>query len=158
MFKSVPLADRFWANVNKSDGCWNWTACTQLGYGTIYACGHKSKRLWAHRVSWELHHGPVPDGLFVLHHCDNPSCVRPDHLFLGTTFDNVHDCMSKGRWPEAIRGESHANAKLTDDEVREIRSRYSTKDTSCTRLAAQYGVSRSLIWLIVRRMRWQHIE
>ena len=88
------LADRLWNRVRKGSSCWTWTGATQHGYGYI---GENGKILRTHRVSWTLHHGPIPDGLCVLHHCDNPPCVRPSHLFLGTHTDNMKDMVSKGR-------------------------------------------------------------
>lgn len=98
---SVPLADRFWSKVEKSDGCWRWTSTLQRGYGQIALCRQGAKRqtrVWAHRVAWELTHGrPVPAGLVICHRCDNPRCVNPDHLFLGTQQDNVRDAIQKGR-------------------------------------------------------------
>lgn len=87
--------DRFWSKVRKGDGCWEWTAwINSNGYGE-FTKDHKN--LKASRVSWILTYGPIPDGLFVCHHCDNPPCVRPDHLFLGTPLDNMRDMIAKGR-------------------------------------------------------------
>lgn len=92
------LAARFWAKVNKTPTCWLWTANRlPKGYGVINVGGRAGSQQLAHRVSWELHFGPIPDGLWVLHRCDNPPCVRPDHLFLGTVQDNVDDMVTKGR-------------------------------------------------------------
>lgn len=87
---------RFWAYVQPSTGCWQWNGPMreQDGYGFFTLGG---RRLSAHRVSWELHHGSIPDGFYICHHCDNPPCVRPDHLFLGTVRDNVDDMIAKGR-------------------------------------------------------------
>ena len=91
----IPPEKRFWMQVHKSSGCWVWVGNRiPQGYGTI---GVGGKPVRAHRYSWELHNGPIPDGLFVLHRCDNPPCVRPDHLFLGTALDNSRDCVDKGR-------------------------------------------------------------
>jgi hypothetical protein len=93
-------ADRFWAKVLRSDGCWLWSACVdEHGYGSFVRLQEDgSHRLeGAHRVAWELTHGPIPDGLRVCHHCDTPPCVRPDHLFLGTQADNMADMQRKGR-------------------------------------------------------------
>lgn len=88
--------ERFWHHVSKSDGCWEWTAHRlRRGYGQI-SITHRDKTS-AHRFSWELHFGKIPEGLFVCHKCDNPPCVRPDHLFLGTHQDNVRDRDLKGR-------------------------------------------------------------
>ena len=92
------LSERFWAKVEiiPFHGCWEWTASqNRLGYGLIH---EKRRMLKAHRVSWELHYGKViPAGLFVCHHCDNPGCVNPSHLFLGTNTDNLRDMSAKGR-------------------------------------------------------------
>lgn len=88
-------AEHFWARVLKTDGCWEWQAgCSSGGYGT-YAVKRWPHR--AHRVSYALTYGPIPPGMLVCHHCDNKRCVRPDHLFLGTTLDNVRDKLAKGR-------------------------------------------------------------
>ncbi len=93
------VAERFWAKVRKGEGCWLWVGAKQHnGYGYLHSGGHSIRKpLRAHRVSWELHNGPIPDGLRVLHSCDTPCCVNPAHLFLGTQSDNMKDCAAKGR-------------------------------------------------------------
>lgn len=89
------IEDRFWAKVDRGDGCWRWTAgCDSSGYGSLKT---GQTKVSAHRLSWQLHHGPVPPGQNVLHRCDNPRCVRPSHLFLGTQADNIADMLAKGR-------------------------------------------------------------
>lgn len=126
----APLADRFWAKVTKGPGCWLWTGCTSRGgYGYLSRGGRGGGNERAHRISWEINYGPIPAGQIVLHRCDTPSCVRPDHLRLGTQADNVADMIEKGRgkpWgpgnQSSQRGETHWKAKLTDEQVAEIRS------------------------------------
>jgi hypothetical protein len=115
------LADRFWAKVYKQEGdaCWLWTASKfRDGYGKFARGGHSAGMVRAHRVSWELHNGSITDGLFVLHDCDTPACVRPDHLFLGTAKDNVRDMIAKGR-QNFVRafGEAHSRTKISDIDI-----------------------------------------
>lgn len=112
-FTSLSMEKRFWDKVNKTDDCWNWTgAVINSGYGTFFIAkvNGVSRLKLAHRVAWELANGPIPEGLFVLHRCDNRRCVRPDHLFLGTAKDNTHDAMRKGRLkPPQPKKQSHCN-------------------------------------------------
>jgi len=97
--KAIPLTNRFWDKVQISDrnSCWIWTGTTPAGYGQIRGEPPKYKKLRAHRVSYELHFGPIPKNKLVCHTCDNPKCVNPDHLFLGTSLDNNRDMVKKGR-------------------------------------------------------------
>jgi hypothetical protein len=112
------LAVRFWAKVQKGPGCWLWTAYRNRdGYGQFRVGGRMSK---AHRVSWMLHFGPIPGGLDVLHRCDNPDCVNPSHLWLGTDADHTADKVAKGRQSRQ-KGEMHGQAKLCAAEVITIR-------------------------------------
>lgn len=116
--KSATAASRFWTKVAKGtdEECWNWIACTQLfGYGILRGDDGRATR--AHRFSWKLHNGPIPDSMCVCHHCDNPRCVNPAHLFLGTHNDNRQDCVRKGRGSYGI-----GRAKLGLDDVKQIKS------------------------------------
>ena len=139
----APLSTRFWAKVSRGESCWEWTASTfKSGYGKIN--GGK-RTLYAHRVSWEIHNGTVPDGLFVCHHCDNRKCVRPDHLFLGTAADNSLDAASKGR----------LGIKLTQRAANMIRKLSS--DGARTRcLASAFGVSATTIRVVRRGETWKY--
>ena len=115
---SDSLEERFWMKVDSGGECWEWTgACNPRGYGKI---GNKDKSAESHRVSWELHRGPVPDGLCVLHRCDNRKCVRPDHLFLGTNKENMDDKVAKGRQARP-KGEANGQAKLRESDILAIR-------------------------------------
>lgn len=129
--------------------CWIWTAATVCGYGCIgYGAGKIAK---AHRVSWELHNGPIPGGLCVLHHCDNPLCVNPDHLFLGTRKDNSDDMIAKGRDRKLPQpGESNGMAKLCAADVAFIRS----SAEGPVALGKLFGVHYRHIWAIRRGIRW----
>jgi hypothetical protein len=149
---SQDTLERFWDRVNKSDNCWVWTAGkTAAGYGCLR---RKQKLLLAHRVSWEFANGPIPDGLEVLHKCDNPSCVRPDHLFLGTQTDNMNDMVSKGRQK---KGTSDPNAKLTPEAVRAIIKERSN-GSSYSQLAKQFNISSATAYAVVKGRLWKWVE
>ncbi len=188
---------RFWAKVDKNGPtqlhmqtpCWVWTAYkNKTSYGMV---GLGSEKLLAHRVAWMVANGPIPHdgsghGICVCHHCDNPSCVNPLHLFLGSHTDNMRDKDRKNRGnrasgdkngarlhperlargdrhgsnthPEKRRlGETHGNAILTDAKVINIRTKYAAGGTSYRLLAEQFGVSRQLIHFIISRKTWKHL-
>lgn len=161
---------RFWSHVTKTESCWLWTGFIGPGgYGAIRANGRTRT---AHRLSWEINRGPIPRGLCVLHNCpggDTRHCVNPDHLWLGTHGDNNRDKQQKGRCPcgdqngarlhpeRRPRGTSHGSAKLLEADVLAIRKLYSTGTMLQREIAAQYGVSRATIQLIVTRKTWGHI-
>lgn len=148
--------DRFWAKVEKTDGCWNWKGAMNAGgYGSF---GVEGVTYLAHRLSWGMSNKTDPAGLYVCHRCDNPRCVRPDHLFLGTATDNVNDRDSKrrGRW-RGRPGTTNSLAKLTDDSVRKMRRRQSD-GASYTDLAREFGVTRMVAWRICQRRSWAHVE
>lgn len=146
---------RFWAQVSKvGSGCWEWTgARSSTGYGNFY-----DRRLWlTHRYSWVMANGEIPRGLCVLHACDNRSCVNPAHLFLGTKRENSRDMATKGRHRvPSLKGAAHGEAKLTDAAVLDIRRRVAAGELQ-KHLAAEYGVSISLVSLVVRRKAWPHL-
>lgn len=157
--------ERFWSHVNRvAGGCWPWQACNLRGYGrfTVRALG---RGFYAHRFAWELTHGPIPDGLHVLHRCDNPPCCNPDHLFLGTHLDNIADMIAKGRnatgdrhnsrtHPERLpRGENHKHAKLTAAQVEELRATPMKRGMQRA-FARRFGVSEGTISLVVNGKVW----
>jgi hypothetical protein len=147
-------AERFWTKVNKTEGCWEWTA--GLKKPELYGKFKLNKRtLLAHRVSYAMSHPLTIDLLehreiCVCHRCDNPRCVNPAHLFLGSISDNNKDKDDKGRGI-ACRGEKHSSSKLTENAVREIRTQYANGGITQKQLALEYGVSLSLISLIKLR-------
>lgn len=157
-FPPRPISERFWDKVEKTDTCWVWTAGKLWsGYGVISdAMGPVRKSIKAHRASWELHYGRIPEGMQVCHSCDNPPCVRPDHLFLGTAKDNVQDCISKSRRRLPI-GIKHKMHKLTPKAVKEIRERYSLGNVSQRSLADEFGVSQTVVGDAIRRVTWRHV-
>jgi plasmid maintenance system antidote protein VapI len=148
---------RFWARVEKTDGCWVWTGGpSKYAYGMVYGVsGVPGLSVRAHRFSYELEFGAIPDGLFVLHRCDNRRCVRPDHLFLGTHADNMADMVAKRRQAHN-RGELSPNAILTDAQVREILRLSRTMRQKA--IARMFGVNRATISSIISRASWKHIS
>jgi hypothetical protein len=148
--------DRFWEKIQKSeDGCWLWTGATNAkGYGKIQAGGRGEPYLTATHVVWAIHHGPVPPGMRVLHHCDVPRCCRIDHLFIGTPADNMRDKVEKGRH---IFGEAVPSSILTTEDVIEIRRRYEAGGVKMSELAAEHDVCTTAIQNLIRRRTWKHV-
>jgi HNH endonuclease len=158
-------ADRFWSKVKKTNSCWLWIGNHYHGwYGRVRICGRSEG---THRAAWILTYGPVPDGMWVLHKCDNPLCVRPNHLFLGTSKDNVADCVAKDRqfrgkrdnaylWK---RGEDHHSHKLIEADVRELRRLWESGEVSNkTALARRFGVDPSTVRSVLNRTNWAHVK
>lgn len=163
------MLDRFWAKVQKTPKCWNWIGANDGRYGQFYVFGFTVK---AHRFAYENFVGPIQPGFRVLHDCDNGLCVRPDHLFQGTQSDNLLDAVAKGRHrsgrsfgrsngthtkPESVRRGAAANAaKLTEDQVKEIR-RLHQDGLNYERLSERFGVRPGTISQIIRRKAWTHV-
>jgi hypothetical protein len=163
------MSGRFWEKVAKSDeGCWEWLGAISCGYGNFYWGGRAHK---AHRVSWEIHNGPIPDGVCVLHHCDNPRCVHPDHLYIGDKQDNARDREKRNRsnhatgerhgrytHPGQTRGSKNGRSKLTEQQVRELLNSHYKQGTCKAELARRYGVSDTTVCNIVSGKLWPHVE
>jgi hypothetical protein len=140
--KQIPFMD--YVSPEPNSGCWLWTgAMNRDGYGHAR---RDSKTQLAHRVSYQMHRGPIPEGMCVCHTCDEPSCVNPDHLWLGTHLDNVRDMNAKGRHHDAS-GEANGRAKLTIEKVREIRAKLANGQAR-KNIVTEYGISRSSVSLI----------
>jgi len=163
---TISQIESFWSKVEKSS-CWLWTAAkTEKGYGVFSVARRTFK---AHRISYELLHGPIPKDLCVLHRCDVSACVNPNHLFLGTRADNNADMLAKGRhiaggthcgdsstngmYP---KGSAHHNAKLTADLVREIRSARAA-GMSFAKLAKKYRLSTGYVFRLINRGTWRDV-
>lgn len=150
------IETRFWAKVRKAgtEECWVWGAYRNArGYGKF---GIGSVVYLAHRVSWRLANGPVPDGLCVCHHCDNPPCVNPAHLFLGSQSDNLQDMFRKSRARRAL-GERAPKAKLTESGVVRIRELRAGGRT-LREIARLYGITEGTVRAAVTGRTWRHIQ
>lgn len=142
---------RFWAKVDKNGACWLWTGAKgakESGYGQIWI----GKLRQAHRVSWELANGPIPDGLCVLHRCDIRACINPAHLVLGTNAENVADRNAKGR---QARGSKNGRAKIVEADIPMIR--YLVQRHSQRAVAAAYELGPTVVSEIFRRKSWNHV-
>ena len=153
----TPLHVRFAQYVNQQgpEDCWLWTGAQNgsNGYGAIYYNGRSRQ---AHRVAWELaNEQKIPDGMCVCHHCDNPLCVNPEHLFVGTHKENMLDMVKKSRHHH---GEEHTYSKLTAKEVIEIRKAYAKDNVTLRQVASKYDVSHQNISYIVRGEQWSHVD
>jgi hypothetical protein len=159
--------ERFWSNVDTSGDCWEWRGTIMHeGYGVAH---FNYRHYRAHRVSWELTNGPIPDELCVLHRCDNRSCVNPAHLFVGTRDDNMRDMVAKARQrhgdnhpfkinPQlAQRGEAHGISKLTAQQVREIR-RLRAEGVPYAQIGRRFEISGGHTYAIVNRRLWAHVD
>lgn len=172
-------AERFWQKVDMAGDCWIWTARRGVdGYGRFRPNGSLCSEVGAHRVAFVLAGGVLRDRELVCHHCDNPPCVRPSHLFAGTPADNSADMARKGRaisrvttlnaargdrngarlHPERVaRGERNGSARFTEEDIREIRLAYGAGESQPS-IAARFGTAQAVISRIVRRVAWKHID
>lgn len=156
--EDAPILDpsvtaRFWTKVQKTDECWLWQSVhSSSGYGKFKLYGKMER---AHRVAWLLPYGAIPVGQHVLHRCDNPPCVRPDHLFLGTNRDNIQDRTIKGRSKNAIEAMRRVRTKLTDEQIQEIRRLYVPHTMTIAMLAEQFATTKSYISNILHGNRRQ---
>lgn len=162
------LEDRFWAKVAKTETCWIWTGGKSFkGYGAIQEAGRGSRGLLAHRVSFELANGPIPDGLYILHSCDNPRCVNPAHLRAGTQSENIAEAYEKKRkispfskaenryqGPRpSMPGTKNPNSRLSEADVHAIRA--STEKPGI--LAKRFNIIPDYVTLIRKRKVWKHV-
>lgn len=160
---SSSICRRFWEKVDKIGPmqgreigrCWKWIgACDKSGRGRIASIGRNGVPALAYRVSWLIHHGEIPSGFDVCHKCDNPNCVNPDHLFVGTRKDNMRDAHSKGR---IQKGSSRPLAKLNEADVVEILNAHFFHKSTNQSLADRFNVSHQRISKIVNRRIWRHV-
>jgi HNH endonuclease len=155
--KTRPLSERFWSKVDRRgpDQCWPWCAAVnEKGYGRLTA--GRGVNLKAHRVAYEQAKGSIPEGMSVLHHCDNPPCCNPNHLFVGTAKDNTDDMMSKNRGsvPPVALGEKHHNAKFDEVTARKIL----TDERAIRVIAEDYGVSWNTIFRLKHGLSWKNLQ
>lgn len=143
--------DKFWSHVEKSNDCWNWVGGKDGGgYGCFSSSMMKERK--SHRISWILHYGEIPNGMHILHHCDNPSCVNPNHLFIGKNVDNVRDKIRKGRIGD-FSGTRNGMCKLTENEVLNIRKLHD-EGVSYRMLSKKFNIGMTQIGRIIRKESW----
>lgn len=151
------LEERFWDKVNVcgANECWLWKGSKARGYGRISLSDRGRGAAQAHRISWEIHYGSIPDGLYVCHKCDVRACVNPNHLFLGTPKDNQQDMVRKGR---CAMGETHPQTKFKKDDIIKIRKLYATGKFTQREIARRFEVKRPAISRILSGKRWGHVK
>lgn len=149
--KNGPLPDQLNQKYKGLSQCWNWTASHIRGYGQFV---YNYKMVKAHRLSYMMHIGPIPNGMLACHRCDNPFCVNPEHLWLGTNQENTSDRDAKGR---SVKGEKSPHSKLTKEQVVEMREMHKSNLWNYPQLAEIFGVSQTLAKMVVKRKAWKHI-
>lgn len=155
---NISVEERFWSKVLKTPTCWLWTGVTvRDGYGQFYFRDGQLRRQWpAHRYSYQLENGPIPFGMLVLHKCDNPPCVRPDHLFTGTQADNIADCISKGR-RRITFGSAKSHAVINESVALQIKTMHdeSSKEKGTkARISRVLGVDRHIVCRVLNGQSW----
>jgi hypothetical protein len=164
MFLLQKQIDRFWAKVNRNGPihpmygqCWEWIGRTLKRKDGSISYGYLDGYGYAHRCSWHIRFGSIPSKMKILHKCDNPTCVNPNHLFLGTQADNIRDMVSKRR-SRGPSGEKCSLAKLSDEEVAKIRALYDSGEYTALDLATYYGVARCTISRAIAGITWSHVN
>lgn len=158
--RGLPVEERFWQyiKIGEPEECWEWQSNRGIRNYGLFTLS-KGKTVRASRFVYELTNGPIPEGMFICHKCDNPPCCNPDHLFLGTPKENTADMIAKGRnLHRAARGEKSAKAKLTEKDVRRIREYYNSGQYKQAELAKMFHMSFNAIHAIVNRTHWKHID
>ncbi len=146
------LEEKFLSRVKKTETCWLWTGhINSYGYGTLHL--RSDLRVKAHRLSYTLFVGPFDEDLDILHSCDNPACVNPDHLRPGTHNENMQDMVNKGR---SLKGESHNISKLKDDDIRQIR--VLAQQIPILTIAKMFNVTQANVRFIVNGVTWKHVK
>lgn len=159
---TMPIKDRLLENVviNNATGCWEWIGCKRGGYGRTIIGSRRDgtrKTITTHRLSYLIFHGEIPYGMEVCHRCDNPACINPDHLFVGTRQDNIDDRERKGR--NIVKtGEQHPRSKLSKKSVKNARWERAYHKTSFQKLADKYGVSKKTIQNAINGITWKCVQ
>jgi hypothetical protein len=154
--KKKSVEERFWKYVNKDceNGCWHFTgSLSNNRYGKL---GVNGKFISAHRFSYQLSYGEIPEGMHCCHKCDNPRCVNPDHLFIGTRSENMQDMLNKNRGNK-VKGSLHHSSKLTEDQVLSIKKRIASGEKQCN-IAKEFGIANCQITYIKNGRNWKHVK
>lgn len=150
------MKERFEKFFTKSEGCWLWSgALSRSGYGW-FRLSKKNGQISAHRFSYQIYNGEIPNGKIILHSCDNKACVNPSHLSIGTYKDNMQDMLRKGR-NDPSRGSKNGHSKLKEKDIEEIRRQYKQGKTQIS-IGRFFGVGQDSVSLIVNKKTWAHVK